>query len=338
MTGIKVLGVGSAIVDILVRADDAFIAECGVEKGGMVMFSQDGIDDIIAKGEKRFTIELVPGGSAANTIFGLQKLGIPTALLGKTGLDDEGAFYRNSYKATGGDSSIVRTHETLKTGRCVSLVTPDSERTMCTDLGAAAAMTADEISNDDFKGITHVVIEGYILYNMPYFMRVIKLALENKCKIALDLSAFQVVRTFRNELNSILEKVDIIFANEDEAGEFIGSETSFDPVNALDKLSTLCETAVVKLGKKGSMIRKDKIDAVVPAEIVDAIDTTGAGDLWQAGFLYGYLNEKSPEICGRFASVTGAEIVKVMGARIPDERWDYIKKRFVEIENKFKGI
>lgn len=325
----KVLGVGSALLDILANVDDGFLKKVGGEKGGMVMIDASTADRLI---QSLPSFQKVIGGSAANTLAGLQRLGMQTALLGKVGTDAEGDYYRGEFKRMGGDASRFKKNPEVRTGRCISLITPDAERTMRTDLGASATFKVTEITADDFRDVGHMHIEGYMMFNMDVFMHVLKLAKDCGATVSLDLASFEVVRLFRDRLDDILRRyVDVVFANEDETREFLGLQGEIDPHKASGALLEFCGTAAVKLGKRGSCIRNAHEIAVVNSELVTAVDTTGAGDLWQAGFLYAWLNGHSLEIAGKMGSVLGAEVVQVIGASIPPYRWESVKTRFKKL-------
>jgi len=318
----KILGIGSPIVDFLVSVPESFIKTVGGEKGGMELVGSDKLDSILR--ESGSSPVKAPGGSAGNTIFGLAKLGLPTSFLGKLGKDEDGEYYKERLSAFGGDTSSFRHTDKAHTGRCLSLVTPDSERTMRTDLGAAATMSPDEISASDFEGVSHAHIEGYVLFSEPLARRCLSLAREAGCVVSLDLASFEVVRFNKAVLPELLEKyVDIVFANEAEGREFTGSE---DPSVILDTFSKYCDICVLKVGEKGSHVRKDGKTSSVPAIRVNAVDTTGAGDLWQAGFLYGHATGRPMDVCARYGSLLGSEVVQIMGASIPDEKWAEIRK------------
>ena len=324
---VKVLSAGAAILDILMNVDDTFISHIDGDKGGMELVDSATIDSMIKEAGAETT--KAPGGSAANTINGLAKLGMKTSLLGKVGRDEDGEFYKQSYENNGGDSSNFR-YADVHTGRCLSLVTPDSERTMRTDLGAAMTMSPEDWGIDAFKGCTHVHMEGYMLFNKPLTDHVVALAKEANCTISLDLASFEVVNAMKEVLPALLtDYVDIVFANEDEAKAFTGFD---DPVKALNNLAEFCTTSVVKVGKEGAFMQDRGQTVKVWANAVDAIDTTGAGDLWQAGFLYGFLQGKNLATCGEYGSILGAEVVQVMGASIPDERWDVIINDFKRVD------
>ena len=332
MNEVKVLGFGSPILDLLVRVDDTFLSRnVSGEKGGMGMLDAEAQKKLISL----FPVGRVKkaiGGSAFNTISALTWLGMRTAFLGKIGLDEDGDFYRKAYRAAGGDISRFRASETEPTATCVSLVTPDSERTMRTNLGASSTLTPEEITEKDFTGITHFHAEGYMLFLPGVLEKALKLAKENGCTVSFDFSSFEVVRHFRSEIERMMGKyVDVIFANEDEAREFCGTE-HFDPEKALDRLQTYCPVAAVKLGGKGALLKQSGEICRIQSRKVSAVDTTGAGDLWQAGFLYGWLNGYGLRKAGEMGSVLGAEIVQVMGAALPPERWAEIKTQFNQIK------
>ncbi|OGV36460.1 MAG: hypothetical protein A2020_01940 [Lentisphaerae bacterium GWF2_45_14] len=321
----KILGAGSPILDILMNVSEDFVSSIPGSKGGMQLVGPDELDSLVASSNAESI--RVPGGSAGNTIFGLAKLGMDVSFFGKVGEDEDGAFYKKCLSEAGGDVKNFRNAGSVHTGRCLSLITPDSERTMRTDLGAAATLTEEDVDAIDFSGITHVHIEGYMLFAEKLLMRLLERSKKAGCTVSLDLASFEVVKAGRAVLPQMLsDYVDIVFSNEDEAREFCGD---LAPEHAAEKLSNHCRTAVVKLGRDGCCIRHDAKTVKVPAELVKAVDTTGAGDLWQAGFLYSFLNGKSLEECGRSGSILGAEVVQVIGAKIPDSRWEIIKKRIV---------
>jgi len=331
MNRCKVLGFGSPILDLLVQVDDAFLARnVSGEKGGMGMIdaaTQKKLIGSFPDGKVRKTI----GGSAFNTTFALTLLGMETSFLGKIGRDANGEFYRNAYTAARGDASRLRVSETEPTATCVCLVTPDSERTMRSHLGASSTLTADDIAEADFDGITHLHAEGYMLFLPGVLQKALRMAKAHGCTVSFDLSSFEVVRLFRQEIADLLDFVDIVFANEDEAREFCGPE-KFDPEAAVAELRKKCPVAAVKLGKKGALLQDDRQTCRIEPIIVNAVDTTGAGDLWQAGFLYGWLNGLGLRKAGEMGSVLGAEVVQVIGASLPTGRWPEIMKQFNQIK------
>jgi len=321
---IELLGVGSPIIDTLAHVDDAFIEGIDGDKGGMVLVSAEGIQGLI--GQLPGNSVQVPGGSAGNTAFTAARLGVKTSFLGKIGNDDGGAYYRSAFEAMGGDGSRFVVGD-VANGRCLSLITPDSSRTMRTDLGAAMTLRPDEIGVEMFRGVRHAHIEGYLLFNRDLMMAVLNGARDAGCTISLDLASFEVVEASKDYLPEILKTyVTVVFGNEDECRQLFGVEVPFEAM--AKQLGDWCEVGVVKLGAEGSLISDgDELIRVDPIRGVQAIDTTGAGDLWASGFLYGWLRGRNLADCGRFGSVLGAEIVQVVGATIPDERWASVVDR-----------
>lgn len=318
----ELIGVGSPVVDSLAHVPEAFLTEAGGAKGGMELVGPDGIAKLMAALEKP-AVE-APGGSAGNTAVGVAHLGLPTTFLGKLGNDVGGEYYRDSFVRMGGDASRFKMGD-VPNGRCLSLVTPDSERTMRTDLGAAMTLTPDEVSVADFQDVRHAHIEGYLLFNNVLMMKVLKSAKEAGCTISLDLASFEVVNATLDVLGDILrDYVDVIFANEEEAAAFCGEGKT--PQEMVEQFAELCDIAVVKLGKRGSLIRHSGATIEVDPILIDQpVDTTGAGDLWAAGFLYGWLSGKDLATAGRYGSILGAEVVQILGAAIPHDRWELIK-------------
>jgi len=325
-TPYRVLGVGSPIVDLLINVDDAFLAGVPGGKGGMVLVSPVELNDILSQAGGKAV--QVAGGSAGNTIFGLAKLGVPTSFLGKVGKDPTGEFYTRRLAELGGETRNFRYSDGVYTGRCLCIVTPDSERTMRTDLGAAATITALDVTPDVFQGITHVHIEGYAMFAAEFFEKVLRLAKQAGCVVSLDLASYEVVNAVKNHLLEILPLVDIVFANEDEARAFCGCD---EPGEQLKKLLFYSRTAVVKLGSRGCCIMENGHPVIIPTTPVKAVDTTGAGDLWQAGFIYGYLRGLPLSACVRCGAVLGAEVVQVIGAEIPAGRWTDINAKLAGI-------
>jgi sugar/nucleoside kinase (ribokinase family) len=327
----KILGVGSPLVDVLANVEDNFLKNINGEKGGMELVDISVIEKILSK--TFATPNMVPGGSAANTILALTKLGVSTGFLGKIGDDKQGKFYINNYEQSGGDIRQFKISRDVRTGQCLSLVTPDSQRTMRTYLGAAITLSPNEVNIEDFYGYTHLHVEGYTLqYQDEYLQKILRLAKQQGLIISIDLASFEVVKEFRDILPELLKSyVDVVFCNEDEAMTYCGSD---NPEDIFKELGVCCDVTALKLGKNGAIIKTGDVKVKVDANVVDAIDSTGAGDLWQAGFLYAYVGSKALsgkllEKAGGFGSILGAEVVQIMGACISDERWIKIRKQLV---------
>jgi sugar/nucleoside kinase (ribokinase family) len=314
-----VVGIGSALVDIIVPASEEFVGRSGVPKGGMVYFDADTIQQVLqrADGEAR----VVPGGAACNTILGVAALGGETRFLGKCGQDEFGRIFKKDLHQNSVDPFLVQTP--TPTGRVLSLITPDSQRTMLTYLGAAAEMTPAEIPENAFEGAAIALIEGYLVYNRDLFLMALEKARAAGARIVLDLASFTVVEENKDFLTDIVKAyVDILVANEDEAATFTGAK---DEEAALATLAELSELAVLKLGARGSRIATGgEMVAVAPIGGDGVVDTTGAGDLWAAGFLHGLVQGLPLEVCGKLASACGYEVCRVMGASVPAEAWQRI--------------
>ena len=316
-----VVGVGSALVDMLANASDEFIEKLGVEKGGMTLVDQDYIDRLIEQIQNSPAI--VPGGSACNTAIGVGKLGGDAKFVGKLGNDELGEFFNQDLKKNNVKPFLFSS--TTPTGRVLSLITPDAQRSMFTCLGASAEMQPDEVTTDCFKDAAVVHIEGYLLFNRELMKAVLKSAQDAGAQVSLDLASFNVVEESKDILPDIIkESVDILLANEDEARAYTGYT---DEDKALEVLSENVDIAVLKLGPHGSIIaHQDKKIKIDPMGSGGVVDTTGAGDLWASGFLFGLVSGYSFEKSGAIASACGYEVCRVVGADIPEDGWHRIKK------------
>ncbi len=317
----ELIGVGSPIIDILAQVPDSFLENVGGEKGGMVLTDGGSLAEWISQLPGAYT--QTPGGSSGNTIFAAAKMGLKTTFIGKIGQGQGGEFYKDSLKSLGGDVSHFKTGS-VANGRCLSLITPDGERTMRTDLGAAATLAPDEVTPADFIGSSHAHIEGYLLFNPDLMMAVLNSAKETNCHISLDLASFEVVHAAQDSLPGILrDYVHLVFANEEEASAFLGE--SLPPEEMAKKLAEYCDLAVVKAGANGAwLVRGDEVLFAPALPGITAIDTTGAGDYWAAGFLAGWIHGKPLDTCAKWGARLGAEIVQVIGAELPEETWDSI--------------
>lgn len=324
-----VAGAGTAIVDLLVRVDDEFLTkELPGGRGNTTWVDAARLDELIRRlHERGFHLEKAPGGSTGNLLCGLSELGCGTRFLGWLGIDDDGMYYRDTFAESGGSIGSFKYHPSKHTGRCLSLVSPDADRSMVTDLGASAEMNADEIQPSDLDGADLLHTEGYLcgLKDRTFLPRLFERAKEAGIPVSFDLASYGIVREYRAELRKYLDQyVDVVFANELEAAEFAGTN---DPEAMLDALAELCPAAAVKLGALGSIVRMDGRTARIAPEHADPVDATGAGDLWQAGFLFGWLHHVGPEVCGRIGSILGAAAVSHFGARLPEERWRTLRER-----------
>jgi sugar/nucleoside kinase (ribokinase family) len=322
----KILGIGNALVDVMTLIDnESVLKKFSLPKGSMQLV--DGEKSAIIKaGTLAFPRTMASGGSAANTIHGLAMLGVSSGFIGSIGKDDTGDFFENDFKKAGVNTILHR--RTTPTGTAVALVTPDSERTFATHLGAAIELNAEDLNADSFKGYDTVYIEGYLIYNMPLITEACKIAKQNKMKVALDLASYNVVETNLGNFKKIVEEyVDILFANEEEAKAFTG----MDAETALYRLSDLCETAVVKVGSEGSWMKRGEEVIKIGTINVKSLDTTGAGDLYASGFLYGLAGGEPLEKCGLYGAILAGKVIEIIGARLDNSRWGEIKRLISEI-------
>jgi sugar/nucleoside kinase (ribokinase family) len=321
----KILGIGNALVDVMTIIDDDKILESfGLPKGSMQLVDRIQSDKI-KNGTSDSKKSLSSGGSAANTIHGLAMIGVPTGFIGSVGRDETGDFFENDMISAGVKTYLTR--RTSTTGTSVAIVSPDSERTMATHLGAAVELDAADLNPDDFKDYNILYLEGYLILNKPLVEKACKIAIEYGMKVALDLASYNVVEANHSALKEIIENyVDIVFANEEEAKSFTGSA----PEEAITRLSEVCEIAVVKVGKEGSLIKRG--DEVIKIGTIDvkSIDTTGAGDLYASGFLYGYAHGLPLDKCGMFGSVLAGNVIETIGAKMDAKRWEKITKHIGE--------
>ena len=322
MHSFDLIGVGAPIVDSLAQVEDAYLSNVGGAKGGMELIESAKMSALIADLGK--SVVEAPGGSAGNTIQGVARLGLRTTFLGKLGNNAAAGFYRDQLAGMGVDTSRFKSAP-LPNARCLSLVTPDSQRTMRTDLGASVTLAPSEISEKDFAGCRHAHLEGYLLFNRELTLQLLRSAKQAGCSISLDLGSFEVVRAARDILEEILrDYVTIVFSNEDEAAAY--TDLKSDHTAMATALAKLCPVAVVKLGKDGALVHDGKnITRINPVRVERPVDTTGAGDLWASGFLYGWLQNKALALCGQYGSILGAEVVQIMGATMPEKTWSRIR-------------
>jgi sugar/nucleoside kinase (ribokinase family) len=319
------IGAGNPIMDLLARVPDEFLAQhVSGEKGGMVLVDADEMHRLVT--QLHASPVRAPGGSAANTTISAARLGLRTRYLGKIGSDETADTYHQNFLDHGVDGSRFK-RAPLPNARCLSLITPDSQRTLRTCLGAAMTLSPDEVSTADFVGSRHAHIEGYLMFNPALAQAVVTSARAAGCTISIDLSSFEVVNVARDWLMAqIDEGVDVIFANEDEIHALYQTKTTaYDEL--AQRLASHGGLAAVKMGKDGAWIaRGAELHRIEPVR-ANAVDTTGAGDAWAAGFLYGYLKGWSLPAAGALGSILGAECVQHIGPAIPESHWPSVRDR-----------
>jgi sugar/nucleoside kinase (ribokinase family) len=329
----KVLGLGNALVDIMTSLDhDDYLPQFGLPKGSMTLVDAQRSHKIYDE-----TIHLQKtvrsGGSAANTIHGLTNLGVETGFIGKIGTDEMGKVFHDDMLNAGINAHLRQSH--ISTGRAIALISPDTERTFATYLGAAIELNRHDLSSELFSQYDIFHIEGYIVQNHSLLEDAMKLARMMDLKISLDLASYNVVDQNRDFLEEMLkEYVDIVFANEDEARSLTGKE----PAQALELLARLCSIAVVKVGKEGSLVagrwslvvgqqsavggQRFKIGAIP----VKSVDTTGAGDLYASGFIYGLVMGYDLEKCGKIGAILAGKVIENIGPKIDETGWKEVRR------------
>ena len=316
----KILGIGSTLVDILSQVpNEEVLNELNLPKGSMTYVN---INDAVSIGERlaqQYGSQRAAGDSAANTMSGLARLGAKSGFLTMMGNDEMGQFFTNEMTRTGVEMLALKSD--TPTGRVIAMVTPDGERTFATCLGASIELSPDDIKPELFDNWDIFYIEGYLVANPDMLRKAISTAKDKGMKIAIDLASYNVVEESRDFLLELVNNyVDIVFANEQEALALTGME----PEKALHYIAERCEIAVVKIGAKGAYIQRGNEIVTIPPMKADVVDTTGAGDMWAAGFLAGLVKGENLQKCGMMGAIVAKNIIEVMGAKMDDERWDNI--------------
>ena len=319
----RIIGIGNALTDMLVNlSNDEVLGKYGIARGSMSLVDST-LQSEVSKAVAGRPYSLSLGGSADNTIRAMARLGAEVGFIGKVGQDTTGDFFEQALDNLGIRPVIFR--GTKRSGKCVSLISPDGERTMLTHLGAALEMVADEISPAIFEGYDCLYVEGYLVQNHQLIESAISTAKQCGLKVAIDLASFKVVEENIDFLRRIVSQyVDIVFANEDEARVFSAES---EPINALQYISEMCELAVVKIGMRGALIKQgEKVVHVGIMEAAKRVDTTGAGDFYAAGFLYGLVQGLDLRQCGTIGAITAGKVIEIVGTTLSDEAWEDIFK------------
>ena len=310
-----VYGIGNALVDVQSQVSDQFLAETGFDKGIMTLVDNDKQQSLLGQLDAS-SLNRCAGGSAANTIVGIAEFGGQAAYLGKVGNDSLGQFFLDEMRGLG--ISIEATPAVDEpTGTCAILITSDAQRTMLTNLGASAILSADDIVESEVKQSKYIYIEGYLLcgpVTRSAAYRAIELAQKHGVKIAFTASDPFLVNTNRDEILQLVEgPVDMFFCNEEEARSLTGKQNPIDCAHAIHQH---CENVALTLGASGSIIMHGGELIPIEGVAVDAVDTTGAGDMYAGGLLYGITNGLPWKQAGQLASQAAARIVSQKGARL----------------------
>ncbi len=306
-----VIALGNALMDFLVKVDDHHLTEFNLQKGEFKSLQEEEAKEILNR-ISHLNIETVPGGSSANTLKGISFLGGKTIFCSRVGDDSHGEKYIREMKALGVSTKINK-HSSI-TGHAITFITPDSERTFSVHLGAALKINKEDILEEDIKNSKILHVEGYHLgaSTKETALHAIDLAKKHQTLVSLDLADAGVVKKNKEAFQEVIPKIDILFANETEAKEFTGLE----PEQAVQELAQKVKIAIVKIGKQGSLICQDGVLTLIQPFPANALDTTGAGDTYAAGFLYGCIQNWPLEKCGRLGSLLAAKIVEQIGVKI----------------------
>ena len=324
-----VVGIGNAIVDVMAKIGDRFLTERSLPKGGMVLL------DALSAG--KIYQDIVPqrevsGGSAANTVAGMASLGLACAFIGKVHDDALGQAFSRDIGATGIDFFTPPLTQGPSTGRSIVLVTPDAERSMFTYLGASTHLSVEDIDEKTIQSARMTYVEGYLWEEEAAKAAILKaaeLAHKHNRDFVFSLSDKSCVERHRSEfLDLIQNHVDILFGNEEELNSLFESD---DFEHNLDLIKPMVDIAAITRNIKGSVVVSGRVKTFVESEAVEnVVDTTGAGDLYAAGFLYGLLNNRSIGTCAMIGGLAAAEIISHYGARPETSLRGYVRNNLVK--------
>ncbi len=323
----KIIGIGNALVDVLVQMnDDSLLTSFHLPKGGMQLIDEQQQQNLHLC-MKTLNPKRATGGCASNTMLALANLGMKPGFIGKIGRDETGSFFSETFRQLG-----IQTHFSLcdtSSGVANTFISADGERTFGTYLGAAALMQADEITPSMFHGYQLLHIEGYLIQNHELIEKICKTAKQEGLMLSIDLASYNVIQ---NDLpffrHLVKDYIDIVFANEEECAAFTGKT---DPKEGLKYIALLCTLAIVKLGGKGATamwgVSSNQYgeEAFAPAERVKVVDTTAAGDFFAAGFLYAFSKSASLEQCLQSGVLLSSNVIQVIGTRLEEETWEKIR-------------
>ena len=308
----QILGIGNAIVDVICKVNDNFIEQNNLTKSTMkLFFNENEFKSLLTNLKIEKTVS---GGSVANSIVGLSQLGNKVGFIGKVSDDEFGSKYEEGLKKENVEYFYSKKKEELPTGTCLILVTPDSERTMCTFLGIAGKINENDVSSDAIKRSEIIFLEGY-LWDEGDPKKAFDKAINNANKVAMSLSdLFCVDRHKPHFLDLVRNKLDITFANEQEITSLIEAKNFEEVVSFSKQLNKL---VIITRGEKGAVAVKG--DEIVESDIqknLNIVDLTGAGDLFAAGFLHGYINKLSTKECLEKGTEMSSKVIQQIGARL----------------------
>jgi fructokinase len=311
----NILGIGNAIIDVLAKVDDEFLIKRNLIKGSMKLINETEFADL----KKNIKIEkIVAGGSVANTMSGIAYLKGSPSFIGKINSDNFGEIYKKSLEDINVNFPYLQKNENLSTGASIILITPDSERTMCTYLGISSHLSDSDINENNIIKNELIFLEGYLWdkgISEKMFKHVINIAKKNKVKIAMSLSdIFCVTRHKEDFYNLLKTDLDILIGNENEINELTNKQSLLDSINLLKEFNKLI---IVTRSESGSLAVKD--NEVIDCDSIKVnkiLDLTGAGDLFAAGFLKEYLEKSEIKKCLMTGSLLASKIIQKIGARL----------------------
>ena len=311
----KILGIGNAIVDVFVKADDNFLSENKLVKGSMKLIEKNKFESL----KSTIKVEKIEaGGSVANTMAGIAYLGGNPSFIGKVSSDEFGKIYKKSLAQINVNFSYVEKKENFSTGTSIIFITPDSERTMCTYLGISSQLSKDDIDENSIKDYELIFLEGYLWdkgVSEEMFRYIINLAKKNNIKIAMSLWDVFCVTRHRNDFYKLLiNDLDILIGNENEINELMQKNNLLASMNELKNINKLI---IITRSESGSLaILNKEIINCESIKVEKILDLTGAGDLFAAGFLKEYLDKSNIKKCLQTGSKLAAKIIQKIGARI----------------------
>ena len=322
----RVLGFGSPLVDLIAAVDDDFLArEVAGGKGGTLSVTSEEQRALISK--LPAPPRMLTGGSAGNTVFALNRLGVESSLLGKLGRDDFGKLFRKRLKEIGGSDECLFFSENSSTGACLVMSTPDGERTMRSHLSSSLELSERDLDDVDFSAFDVMLAEGYMAAS-PVFDAALDRAQAAGVKIAFDPGSFELAKAQKEHFLRVLDEyADIAFFNRDEAKSLFGDESDSA---LIEELGGLAEVAVLKVGADGALVKKsgEAVVTVPAVRVPEPLDTTAAGDMFAAGFLYGMAHGAGLRTAGECGALLASQVVRVVGSELPDSVYEMMKERF----------
>ncbi len=322
----KIIGMGNALVDALVHIEsDSVLDAMNLPKGSMQLIDERRFDEVSRK-----IAELNPsraaGGSASNAMLALANLGRTPGFIGKVGNDEYGCFYSDTLIAAGVNADFL--HTAMPTGVASTFISPDGQRTFATFLGAAATLEPEDLGEEMLQGYRYLYLEGYLVQNHELINRAVRLAKNLGMKICLDMASYNIVESDLDYFTKLVsEHIDVVFANEEESRAFTGLEAE----KSLEKIASMCDTVIVKLGARGSIARSKTAQggyATCDAgEVEKVVDTTAAGDFFTAGFMYAFTAGCSLEICLKAGTLLSTQVIQVTGTALPENTWSEIREK-----------